>query len=212
MNTLNYSSNKFQFEDCIAFLNKAGKADFGNHFQIHSEDYDVIHKLLAYFYQDEIVCKQYDLSLRKGLLLTGSIGCGKTTIIFLLKYFLPKHYQYPVKSTRDIAYEFVEHGYSIINKYSKSHFQQNGGQLIPRTLCLDDLGLESSIKHFGNETNTIAEILLNRYQLFTSRGMITHATTNLNPIELEKLYGNRLRSRMREMFNLISFNSTDKRR
>jgi len=81
----------------------------------------------------------------------------------------------------------------------------------PKPLCLDDLGLESTIKHYGNETNTIAEILLNRYHLFTTRGMITHATTNLNPDELENLYGNRVRSRMREMFNLISFISLDKR-
>ncbi|MFT4741075.1 MAG: DNA replication protein DnaC, partial [Marivirga sp.] len=84
-------------------------------------------------------------------------------------------------------------------------------QMIPRILCLDDLGLESTIKHFGNETNTIAEILLNRYSLFTSRAMITHATTNLNPDELEKIYGNRVRSRMRAMFNLIAFKSSDKR-
>ncbi|WP_322348420.1 hypothetical protein [Marivirga arenosa] len=41
--------------------------------------------------------------------------------------------------------------------------------------------------------------------------MITHATTNLIPTELENLYGNRVRSRMREMFNLIAFHSTDKR-
>lgn len=30
-------------------------------------------------------------------------------------------------------------------------------------------------------------------------------TTNLNAEELERLYGDRVRSRLREMFNLISF-------
>lgn len=38
--------------------------------------------------------------------------------------------------------------------------------------------------------------------------MITHATTNLSASELEDYYGNRVRSRMREMFNLIAFDGT----
>ena len=40
--------------------------------------------------------------------------------------------------------------------------------------------------------------------------MITHATTNLSASELESYYGNRVRSRMREMFNLIAFDSAAK--
>ena len=36
------------------------------------------------------------------------------------------------------------------------------------------------------------------------------STTNLNAQELEERYGNRVRSRMRQMFNLISFDSGSK--
>jgi len=45
-------------------------------------------------------------------------------------------------------------------------------------------------------------------------GIMTHATTNLNAEELEKLYGNSVRSRLRSMFNLIVFpsNAKDKRK
>ncbi len=66
----------------------------------------------------------------------------------------------------------------------------------------------------------MGEIFLSRYDLFVrtynperSRGGKTHATTNLNAQELEERYGNRVRSRMRQMFNLISFDtkSVDKR-
>jgi len=59
----------------------------------------------------------------------------------------------------------------------------------------------------------MAEILLSRYDLFVSKGIPTHLTTNLSASELESKYGNRLRSRMREMFNLVAFdkNSRDKR-
>lgn len=211
MKPKNYSSKKFQFEKCIDFLQKAGQSEFGKHFRIFPTDYEIIFKILAYFFEDEKLCERYQLSVWKGLLLTGPVGCGKTTLMMLFRHFLHKVHKYPVKSTRDISYEFLDHGFSIINKYSKAHFQHFQDQMVPRTLCLDDLGLESTIKHFGNETNTIAEILLNRYHLFTTRGMITHATTNLNPDELENLYGNRVRSRMRQMFNLVTIQSTDRK-
>jgi hypothetical protein len=60
----------------------------------------------------------------------------------------------------------------------------------------------------------MAEILLSRYDLFVSQKIMTHITTNLTASEIENLYGNRVRSRLREMLNLISFDTTseDKRR
>ncbi|NEW80122.1 MAG: ATPase, partial [Gelidibacter sp.] len=38
----------------------------------------------------------------------------------------------------------------------------------------------------------------------------THITTNLNAEELETRYGSRVRSRLREMFNLIGFDESTK--
>lgn len=60
----------------------------------------------------------------------------------------------------------------------------------------------------------MAEILLTRYDLFVSKNLLTHLTTNLSASEIEEIYGNRIRSRLREMLNLISFdkNSIDKRK
>ena len=62
----------------------------------------------------------------------------------------------------------------------------------------------------------MGEVLLSRYELYldTKRKIKTHATTNLNAEELEVRYGNRVRSRMREFFNLIAFDTkaVDKRK
>jgi DNA replication protein DnaC len=60
----------------------------------------------------------------------------------------------------------------------------------------------------------MAEILTNRYEHFVESKAITHITTNLSASEIEKAYGNRVRSRLRQMFNLIAFDkdSIDKRR
>jgi len=60
----------------------------------------------------------------------------------------------------------------------------------------------------------MAEVLLSRYDLFVSKKLVTHITTNLSATELEQSYGNRLRSRLREMVNLIGFDKEvkDKRK
>ena len=79
--------------------------------------------------------------------------------------------------------------------------------------CFDYLGTENNLKYYGNECNVMAEILLSRYDIFTSKKIQTHITTNLSASEIENVYGNRVRSRMREMFNLIAYdkNIKDKR-
>ena len=56
----------------------------------------------------------------------------------------------------------------------------------------------------------MAEILLSRYDMFIHHQMKTHITTNLNGDEIEEMYGIRVRSRMRELFNLIAFDETTK--
>lgn len=68
-------------------------------------------------------------------------------------------------------------------------------------------------RHYGKDCNVMGEILLSRYDLFLNHKRKTHATTNLNAVELEELYGIRVRSRMRQLFNLVAFDkgSKDKR-
>jgi DNA replication protein DnaC len=86
--------------------------------------------------------------------------------------------------------------------------------MTPKTICFDDLGTENNLKYFGNECNIIAEILLSRYDLFINKKIITHITTNLSATEIENQYGNRVRSRLRELCNLMAYDrhSTDKRK
>jgi hypothetical protein len=60
----------------------------------------------------------------------------------------------------------------------------------------------------------MGEILLSRYELFVGQGVVTHLTTNLRADTLETLYGDRVRSRLREQMNLLAFDDAapDKRR
>lgn len=119
--------------------------------------------------------------------------------------------RHSIKSCRDVSFEFMKDGHDIFHKYTRGSFHQQPFE--PRTYCFDDLGLESTMNFYGNQCSVMAEILLSRYDLFHSFGMITHITTNLNSSEIEERYGARVRSRMRELFNLVSWpaKAADKR-
>lgn len=194
-------ANLYDFDTCVRIIERKGKELYGEQFRIHQEDHDLISKLLAYILKDEEICMKNGISLKKGILLTGPVGCGKTTLMNLLRLFQPGDNRYIMKSCRDVSFEFIQEGYSVILKYGKQAFNQDK----PKMYCFDDLGTENNLKYYGNECNVMTEILLSRYDMFVSRQMITNITTNLNSSEIESLYGIRVRSRMREMFNLVSF-------
>ena len=199
----------YNYQQIITWIEKKGIELYGNHFKILETDYQIIYKLIAYFLKDEPTCFQYNINLNKGILLSGPIGCGKTSIMNIMKYLTPIEHKFFVKPCRDISFEFIQDGYLIIHKYSKGKLYESE----PKTICFDDLGTESNLKYYGNECNVMAEIILSRYDVYIAKRIQTHITTNLSASEIEIHYGNRVRSRMRELFNLIAYdnNSKDKR-
>lgn len=202
--------SKYNYTEAWNWLQQKGTALHGSSFQLYEEDKHNIYLLLCWFMQDEVAAPQLSLDLHKGILLSGPVGCGKTTLMGLMRFIAKEPNRFMVKSCRNISFEFIEDGFSVIHRYSKSfgNFHQSG------TICFDDLGTEGSLKYYGNECNVMAEILLTRYDLFVSQKIKTHITTNLSATEIEGFYGNRVRSRLREMFNLIAFDGTchDKRK
>lgn len=199
-------SSPLDFNKCLNLIETTGKQLYYPGFKVFAEDYEIIFKLLSYFLKVDAEAEKYNISFRKGILLSGPVGCGKTSLMNIIRYFLPQEQRFMIKSCRDISFEFIQEGYSTIHKYSKLSFKYS----IPRTWCFDDLGTENNLKYYGNECNVMSEILLSRYDLFLSCHMLTHLTTNLSSSEIEEIYGTRVRSRLREQFNLIAFNESAK--
>lgn len=154
-------------------------------------------------------------SLRKGIMLYGPVGCYKTS---LMKFF--RHNQsnsfclFPVN---DISAEFSKSGHDVINRYKNLIPSSDVYQTFGQTeigVCFDDFGTEVDKKHYGNEANVMAEIILcrhtNHHKLFGK----THITTNLTAADIEERYGIRVKSRLREMVTLVAFpdNSPDRRK
>lgn len=187
------------------YIEALGKSKYGENFHIDPFDEEIIFKLIVHCIKDEEHCKKYHLDTTKGILISGPVGVGKTCLAQLIPKILPEEHIITHVSCRNIAFEYNQSGVEVISTYAS----------IPK-ICYDDLGVEAPGRYYGKDCNTVAEVILSRYDKFIrskaarSKALHTTITTNLNATEIEKRYGERVRSRIREMFNLITFSKQAK--
>lgn len=152
--------------------------------------------LCKYFYGD--TSGQYDT--RKALMLMGKPGCGKS---FLMRKIFGQN---PTRSLDvidavKISLEYQEHGQKVIDTYTKlrqnAHANEFGSKV--RFLCFDDIGVETTQKHYGNELNVMQVIMEQLY----AQNIPFFGTTNLNMAAIAQAYGGRIDSRFNQMFNLV---------
>lgn len=171
--------------------------------------------LLKWYFSKDTRFVDAGYSLSKGIILKGPVGCGKTT---LMKAFSKNIYQsYAVVSCRRISSDYKDKGMNGIYKYSDVVENKMAALFYGQDQqgwCFDDLGAEGNRKNFGDELNVMTEIFSNWYDRRGIGFNKIHITTNLGASEIEERYGARIRSRMREMFNLIDFDDSteDKRK
>lgn len=175
----------------------------------------IVQGLSLYFTRDARFEDWFDepMSLQKGILLMGNIGCGKTYLMQAFQ-FNPIA-AFAVKACRTIADEYKQDGIPGIQKHARLVTLSNKNPFTGSDQfgwCFDDLGTEEIANHFGDKRNVMEQVLLSCYDRSELRGKV-HATTNLTGDEIEGKYGLRVRSRMRELFNLIEFpeNAIDRR-
>lgn len=188
------------YQKLLFYLEQQGRKHIHPNYTLHKDDFPFILRLAAYFLHDQEKCKELEMDLNKGILLTGPIGIGKTTWFKLMQLIVVKEQKFYYTTCREVSFEFIREGYNTIDKYSKG---------IPydfpmKNICFDDLGTENNLKYFGNECNVMAEVILSRYDLYMNLDIKTHITTNLSASEIEKYYTERVRSRLRQMMNVLS--------
>ncbi|NLR66911.1 cell division protein ZapE [Chitinophaga varians] len=175
-------------------------------------------KALCYYFTEDPAFERMNTDgqswkLSKGLLLFGNVGTGKTTL--MRAFNKNPRCCYQVANCRRLSALFAEQGHDMLYRYSSpvplptaadTFYQRQAG------ICFDDLGTEELKKNYGNQVNVMAEIILNRYDNQQTPWHHTHITTNLTAAEIEQYYGTRVKSRMREMFNMITLDGEDRRR
>lgn len=181
---------------------------FQNSFDVDVDNAPIVMNLARYFTDSPL----FDGNLKKGLLLVGGVGIGKSTLMDFFKR--NQKHSYRMLSCREIESDFSSDGeksvqYCSYNIQIATNADPFGHQEIG--FCFDDLGTEANGKHFGKEKNVMAEIILNRYDNKIPYHC-THITTNLTADQIREQYGSRVTDRMREMFNIITFGKDAKSR
>lgn len=152
---------------------------------------------------------------KKGLYVYGPTGIGKTSVMRFFRHNQNK--SFTIFSVREISENYARQGEDGIFRYKDliktAHPEINFGQR-HLGICFDDLGEEVDKKHYGNENNVMASILSARYDRRHNLSGMTHITSNISADEVEVRYGKRVRSRFREMFNMVEFDekSPDRRK
>jgi hypothetical protein len=198
----------YDYDGIIEYINDKGRTRQGEHIYIDAIDRPVAMRLLAYFLRDKTVAEQYGMDLRKGILLNGPYGCGKTTLMYLMREHFISVNKPDIRLCKRIVTDYCVEGFESMLRYGRNSFEPYSSR--PKSYCFDGLGQEPVGQHYTTTLNVMADILDTRYEYFMSCGMVTHATTHMNANELGDAYTVRLRSCMRAMFNLVSFDAASK--
>ena len=142
---------------------------------------------------------------KRGLIIRGTVGVGKTT---LLRYWLDfrskvlangsnskviesgkkeKEFKMLIYDPTSLIARFMKKGHSIF-------FDE--GQIC----FVDDMGLATTVNHFGTITNILEELIYSQYVKFKEDPAFEfYGTTNLASGNLQNIIGERAMSRLLEM-------------
>ena len=162
--------------------------------------------LCQYFGKDE----KCPLDLKKGILLSGDCGIGKTSMMMTF-YAMGKHLiekrQDPFMWFRTMnCNEIVTEFEGITDE--DDDVKQFHNRMKKGDFYFDDFGTERDASRYG-KSNLMREIIENRYLDLTCK---TYITTNLNSDEILQRYGKRVFDRLFEQFNYIEMQGESFRR
>lgn len=140
-----------------------------------------------------------------GLLLNGTCGNGKTTLV------------YAIRTTLNYLnrYGYIDAGgFQVIKardlgRIMKTDFREFQSLCSVGMLAIDDLGDEPAEElDYGNVISPAIELLSHRYD----RQAFTLVTSNLKPAQFRKKYGDRMADRFNEMMCQVAFENPSYRR
>lgn len=146
-------------------------------------------------------------SFKKGLLIFGNYGNGKTSIMLSMHKFM-QHYRLKGWFKASKSHELVTEYEGLQTPFDRTEFYKKYGN---HPLYLDDVKKEKIASNFG-KVDVIREIIEKRYD----NNAITHITCNQREgdaivdiedtlAEFGERYGGHIYDRLFEMFNIIEF-------
>lgn len=132
---------------------------------------------------------------KKGILLIGDIGTGKTSLMEIFEKFSLRHLK------KFLQVVNVNHLFDCFAKDGRLGLDEID---IDYEICIDDLGLSNGNQYHYGERDDVQEIFLQRrYEKFRRNKIRTHGTSNLDVKGFEERFSPRIFDRMLEMFHFV---------
>lgn len=162
---------------------------------VNEDNRHLITAVCMFLSEDKRFEDELGYSFQKGLWIRGNVGLGKTHIIKCAS--ANELNPILVTSILDITEQVREHG--------DFEFATS------RIVYIDDVGTEQPlVKHYGTDITFFKSFIEKRYAHQDVYNNII-VSTNLSFDEVERMYGFRVRSRIKDMFNIINVTGKDMR-
>jgi hypothetical protein len=143
--------------------------------------------------------------LKKGILLCGGVGTGKTLMMEIFSCF-SRDTMFEIEDMKKIARDAQVNGVEVLSEYTQG------------IKCYDDVGFETISVNYGNKICMFTELVNVNYNKFQKTGKISHITTNLG-FETDFGFGYfkdkydiRVFDRVKQMYNVITIHGDSKRK
>lgn len=177
-------------------------------FVVDKENRKLVNALIWYFTDDKRFETEFpskNFHLGKCICIHGTNGTGKSMIMRIMQKFAAKYNPakgFGVMENRMLCKNYQEQ-IEVDFKVRKNLFIDEFGLITP-----DDP--RERLVVFGNKIVLGDEIIAFRHEMF-ELGYQTHLTTNLTDEQLKYFYTSRTYSRMKQMYNFIPLEGTDRR-
>ncbi|MDR0227598.1 MAG: hypothetical protein LBI72_00805 [Flavobacteriaceae bacterium] len=185
---------QFDFDKCIRKIVQKGLSIYGSEFVLTDSMRKTYLTVLSYAVNDEVRIEQKQLDLKKGLMLMGAPYSGKTAVLHLCKPFFKRKESFKIYNIKKLTCDFAQKGYVALEEVLALKYP----------ICLDGIGEEKEVKHFGNSCDIVLEIIEYIYQhRHTYQRPMLHITTRLKASELEERYGSFFRKMLKDLVNVV---------
>lgn len=188
-----WTANRF-----YSMMKYVSEKEYGKPLLVNDNTMQIIKPLCYFLSEDERFETELGYSLKKGIVFRGISGLGKTHL------------------TKCVSGNWLNPIYIISLLEISEIMKENGAYEPPLAiypkLFIDDVGSEdaSVVNHYGTKANWLKNFL-EIYYLRSQQYNRILISTNISFSQMEEKYGFRVRSRMKDMFNIINLNGTDLR-
>lgn len=170
---------------------------YGKKLIVNDNTTPLIKAICFFLSEDERFESELEFSHSKGLLIRGVSGLGKTHLVKCVE--ANELNPVLIQSMIEITDQVKAEGEYSLNMAGR------------KVLYLDDVGTEESpVKHYGTNVNWFKDFL----EIYYSKGKPFRnlmISTNLSFQQIEDKYGFRVRSRMKDLFNVVDVTGKDLR-